>query len=150
VYTEQDRIEATIPIDFFRNLNLFNGDTNGLKGGAFRIRAVGLDGDGNPRRSKESIFFGNGMFSMALVPDKVFTSLQDLRIFGYRYVLTKTPQVSSNTFYWDVISPKGDTTVYFFSENKAPTLKVSETKPRVGVLILAMVDVEFGQYIYIE
>jgi hypothetical protein len=57
VYTEQDRIEATIPIDFFRNLNLFNGDTNGLKGGAFRIRAVGLDGDGNPRRSKESIFF---------------------------------------------------------------------------------------------
>jgi hypothetical protein len=28
---------------------------------------------------------------MALVPDKVFTSLQDLRIFGYRYVLTKTP-----------------------------------------------------------
>jgi hypothetical protein len=49
-----------------------------------------------------------------------------------------------------VISPKGDTTVYFFSENKAPTLKVSETKPRVGVLILAMVDVEFGQYIYIE
>ncbi|HCU70548.1 MAG TPA: hypothetical protein DIC35_02195 [Candidatus Moranbacteria bacterium] len=147
--TEQN-ILAAIPINFFRNrsLTIFNGETSGLKGGAFRLRAVSADKDGNPRRSKEFLFFGNGMFSMAYPTESVLQFHLESGIWGYKYIFTKKSNAKKDGYFWEVTSPKIDTTVYHHDKD-VPGLKISSEKPGSKSTILLQVEGEISQYIYI-
>jgi hypothetical protein len=147
-----EEIRAAIPIDFFQdpNLTIFNGETYGLKGGAFRLRAVGSDRDGNPRRSKGCLFFGNGMFSMTGIDKNTLDIFHRDGIWGFAFAFTKKPNVKNGGFHWEAKSVVGD--MGLRRNVHMPRLKIGREKPSEdeGGEILAYVEDAVSQYIFIE
>ena len=145
-----DQFRVFIPINFFMlffesPLCIFNGEL--VKGGAFRIRAVGATDDGRPVRSQDYIFFRNGFFSMA-VPSTEMQSLMREKS-GFEVIVTRKKQKEEDRFYWEVEANKK---MFLRGESHGlRTLCRSNLKPQPeGVIMLCGVDGNPGQYIYLK
>jgi len=149
VNANQGEVRAAIPINFFRSrdLTIFNGEL--LKGGAFRLRAVGSDSDGNPRRSRDYLFFCNGMYSMINCTEEVMGYFHENGIWGFVYVFTRKPNANDKGFYWEVKSVKGDNNGLVGHSDNVPRLEVTRKKPSEKAIVLASVEDSASQYIYI-
>lgn len=134
-----EKIYGIIPVGFFRNssLSIFNGEL--LNGGAFRLRAVGSDIDGNPIRSKNYLFFANGMYSLVTWDQQVEEAVE------YAYVFTEKRNGATKK-YWEV---KLATSKEEISKTQK-RLRISNERPSDGV-ILSEVESRGGvnQYFYI-
>lgn len=143
--------QAMVFFDFFDGLNIFNGELSGLGGGAFRLRAVGSDKDGNPKRAKEFVLFTNGFFSLVMQGHQIESDLP--QTVGYCFEFIKKTNGQGVT-YWEVRSSTEDLEVSRHElrqrTNGTKILKASTEKPTgEEVTILSAVEGNPGQYIYL-
>ncbi len=156
----EETIRAVIGHHFWNNsrLNIFNGEI--LKGGAFRLRAVGGHKDnynektgqfifsGSPKRSKEYLLFTNGMSSMVLQ----YNELTEMTgVTGFIFDFTRKTN-EKKIIFWEVRASQSGEEGVHGSIYDYLTLKVSRNKPHKsrGAVILCGVDGEPGQWIYLD